>query len=260
MLLLCFVTKAQEIKRIISLAPSITENIYLVGGKDKLVGCTSYCKQAIKDGVEQIGSTINVNIEKILSLQPDLVLTMEMTKPQDVATMQKLGIHVEVIKTPKNFDEICDQTMHIATLIGNKEIAAGIINDSKEKVNEIRGKSETITSKNVLIQIGANPIFVVLENTFLEDFITICNCKNIAAGIKHGTMTRESVLAKNPDVIVVADMGGFGKEEQKVWQSYSEMSAAKNKKIFIISSETSCSPTPVSFLSALQDVYSFVKD
>ncbi|MBK6283941.1 MAG: ABC transporter substrate-binding protein [Draconibacterium sp.] len=91
---------SQPAKRVISLAPSITENIYLLGAQDKLVGCTSYCTPAVNNGKEQVGSTIDINIEKILMLKPDLVLAMTLTKPQDLATMKKLGLKVELFQTP----------------------------------------------------------------------------------------------------------------------------------------------------------------
>ena len=249
---------AQDVKRVISLAPSITENIYLVGGKDKLVGCTSYCVQAVSDGIEEIGSTVDVNVEKIFALKPDLVLTMKLTKPQDIATLEKLGIHVEVLETPRTFEEICDQTLDIAKMIGNEEQAKTVIAGAKAKVAEIQSKSKQLPPSKIFFQIGANPVFTVLDNTFMNDFILYCNGENIASGLDHGTMTRESILLKNPDVIIIAEMGGFGEQEQQVWKAYDGMTAVKNDKVFLIASETSCSPTPANFVSALEDVYRFV--
>ena len=107
---------------------------------------------------------------------------------------------------------------------------------------------------------GANSEFWVLDKTFMNDFIRLCNATNIASGLTHGTLTRESVLLKNPDVIIIAEMGGFGQEEQKVWNSYEGMEAVKNNKVYLISSETSCSPTPANFVSALKDVYRFISE
>lgn len=256
--LLVLLVDAQQVKRIISLTPSITENIYLIGANDKLVGCTSYCNQAVAAGIQQVGSTVEVNVEKILTLQPDLVLAMELTKPQDIASLRKLGIKVEIINTPKNFTEICEQTIHIGKLVGNTSEAEKVIQSSKAIVEDIRQKSKKLSKSRIFFQIGANPIFTVLQNTFMDDYINICNGENIAAGMTKGTMTRESILVKNPDVIIIATMGGFGAEEQKVWNTYTGMSAVKKEKVFIISSETSCSPTPVNFVSALQDIYRFV--
>lgn len=249
---------AQDITRVISLASSITDNIYLVGGDDKLVGCTSYCIPAINDGKEQVGSAIEVNIEKVLALRPDIIFATKLTKQQDVATMKGLGLKVFVLNSPKNFNEICEQTQYISEVIGEQDLAEKVINDAKERVEKIRNKAQEMGRKKIFFQIGANPIFTVLENTYLNDLITICNAENIASGLKLGTMTRESVLLKNPDVIIIAEMGGFGKEEKKIWENYSTISAVKNNKIFIIPSETSCSPTPLNFAITLEEIYDYI--
>ena len=249
----------QNANRVISLAPSITENIYLVGAQDKLVGCTSFCTQAIVDRKQQVGSTVDVNIEKILMLKPDLVLAMLLTKPQDIETLKRLGIKVEVIPSPKNFEEICSQTMLIGKLVGHENKANLIVEKSKHTVDSLIQTSRKKTgNQKIFFQLGANPIFTVLENTFMNDYILFCNAENIFSDLTKGSVTRESVLMKNPDVIIVATMGGFGAEEQKVWQSYSGLKAAKDNKIFLIDSETSCSPTPVNFTKAFADVVKFV--
>jgi len=250
---------SQNTKRVISLAPSITEDIYLMGAQNVIVGCTSYCTQAVADGKQQVGSTVDVNMEKILILKPDLVLAMTLTKPQDIETMKRLGIKVELIPTPKNFEEICNQTIHISKMIGYENTARSIVKESKQTVDSLKLTLKNNKEKQkIFFQLGSNPIFTVLENTFMNDYILLCNGENIANGLTKGSVTRESVLKKNPDVIIVATMGGFGAEEQKVWQSYTGLKAAKNNKIFLIDSETSCSPTPVSFTKAFADVVKFV--
>jgi len=258
-LLFTFSGFSQAAKRVISLAPSITENMYLMGAQDKLLGCTSFCIQAVADGKSQVGSAVDVNMEKILMLKPDLVLAMTLTKQQDLETMKRLGIKVELIPTPKNFEEICTQTIQMAKWIGYEKAANAIVQKSINTVDSLRNILKTYPQKpKIFFQLGSNPIFTVLENTFMNDFILLCNGENIANGLTKGSVTRESVLMKNPDLIIVATMGGFGAEEQKIWKSYSGLKAAKNNKVFLIDSETSCSPTPVSFAKAFTDVVKFV--
>lgn len=249
---------AQPVKRIVSLAPSITENLYLVGAGNKLVGCTSYCTLAVNDGVQQIGSTIDVNVEKILLLKPDLVLTMQLTKPQDIEALRKLGIKVEVFVTPKNFDEICNQTVEIARLSGNLKTAGMVIEKAKQQVDSLKNLMRNKPKRTIFFQLGANPVFSVLPNTFMNDYITFANASNIANGMKTGIITRESVLSKNPDVIFIAEMGGFGVKEKEVWESYKGLKAAATKSIWIIDSETSCSPTPENFAKAFADVVKYL--
>ena len=249
-----FSAVAQPVKRIVSLAPSITENLYLVGAGDKLVGCTSYCTMAVSKGVQEIGSTIDVNIEKILSLKPDLVLTMLMTKPQDVEALRKLGIRVEILPSPKSFNEICEQTLQIARLTGNEKTAEQVVSSARQQVENLKNQMKNKPRQKVFFQLGANPVFTVLPNTFMNDFILFSNCDNIANGMKTGIITRESVLSKNPDVIFIATMGGFGEQEKKVWENYNGLKAAETKKVFLIDSETSCSPTPDNFAKAFANV------
>jgi iron complex transport system substrate-binding protein len=259
MLFSAFYGFSQAAKRVISLAPSITENIYLLGAHEKLVGCTSFCTEAVANGIQQVGNAVDVNMEIIMILKPDLVLAMTLTKPQDIETMKRLGIKVDLIPTPKNFDEICEQTIYIAKLIGSEKAAFDVVQKSKQTVDSLKHSLVQHTEKQkIFFQLGANPIFTVLENTFMNDYILLSNCENIANGLTKGSMTRESVLKKNPDVIIVATMGGFGADEKKVWESYNGLKAAKTEKIFLIDSETSCSPTPASFASAFTDVVKFV--
>ncbi|MCK3684326.1 helical backbone metal receptor [Maribellus sp. YY47] len=248
------------VQRVVSLAPSITENIYLIGAQNKLVGCTSYCTQAVNDGVDQVGSTIDVNIEKLFSLKPDLVLALQLTKQQDIAAMEKLGIRVETMKSPRNFAEMCEQTKFIADLLGSSEHATEVLEPLEKRVAEIQQLTKSLKPQKIFFQIGANPIFTVLENTFMNDFITFCNGSNIGAGLTKGTMTRESVVLRNPDVIIIATMGGFGETEKEEWMNYKSVSAVQNGKVFLINSETSCSPTPQNFVSALEDMYRFLSE
>jgi len=260
LLLVSFSVFSQDAKRIVSLAPSVTDNIYLIGGERKLVGCTSYCTKAVSDGIQQVGSAVQVNVEKVFSLHPDLVITMKLTKPQDIESLRKLGIKVEVMETPRNFEEICVQTMHIAGLLGMTAQADEIVSACKKRVEEIKQQSRSLSATKVFFQIGANPIYTVLQNTYLNDFISFCNAQNIAEGLTVGTISRESVLVKAPDVIIIAEMGGYGKTEKEIWETYRSIPAVKNEKVCLISSETSCSPTPGNFVSALEDVYQFIKD
>jgi len=257
-LFISLLTYSQSEFRIISLTPSITDHIYSMGAQDQLIACSSYCLQAVDDGKIVVGSTLNVNVEKIYSLKPDLILTMGLTKQHDIETMRNLGLNIKVLKTPKSFDEICEQTIEIGALIQRQKEAKVIVDQAKAKVAALSNKKSA--QKSVFFQIGANPIYAVLENTFMNDYITLCQGENIAKGLKIGNITRESVLRKNPEVVVIASMGAFGKKEKETWESYTEMKAARDKKIFIIESDVCCSPTPDNFVKALEDVYHFIND
>jgi ABC-type Fe3+-hydroxamate transport system substrate-binding protein len=249
--------KAQQ-KRIISLAPSLTKNIYFLEAQNQLVGCTSYCTEALADNKEVVASAIKVNLEKAVSLKPDLVLVTTMTEPETIEMLEKFDIQVEVFSTPKDKEEVFEQFLQIGSLVNKKEKANDIVATSKQRIKEIK-ELLPAHNKDIFFQIGAQPIFSVLPGTFMNDYITILGGRNIATDVSTGAVTRESVVAKNPDIIFVVTMGITGEEECKEWQTFKGMKATDNDKIYIIDAEKACSPTPVTFVETLDTLVSLFK-
>jgi len=244
-------------KRIVSLAPSLTKNVYFLEAQDQLVGCTSYCSEALADNKEVVASAIKVNIEKTISLKPDLILVTTITAPETIEMLEKFDIQVEVFSTPRNTEEVFEQFMRIGSLLTKKEEANEIIATSKQKIKEIKQKHPA-SNKDIFFQIGAQPIFSVLPGTFMNDYISILGGRNIATDVSTGAVTRESVVAKNPDIIFVVTMGITGKEECEEWQTFKGMKATDNDKIFIVDADKACSPTPVTFVETLDTLVSLL--
>jgi iron complex transport system substrate-binding protein len=249
----------QTYQRIVSLAPSLTMNLYYLDSQDKLVGCTSYCEIAKPDNKPVVATAVKANIERILSLEPDLVLATSITSLETVTMLKKFGIRVEVFPTSKSFDEICDQFLLIRYLIGKSTLAESIIKETKHKVLQIQKGSNYNDPKKIFMQIGAKPLFVVIPNTFMDDYIRFVNGNNLAFDMTRGTITRESVVARNPDIIIIVTMGIIGEEEREIWKGFQGLNASKHDNIFIIDSNLACTPTPVSFLNTLELINNLIK-
>ncbi len=241
-------------KRIISLGPSITEQLYLLAAEDKLVGCTIYCKRPKEaESKEKVGTAIEVNLEKIVTLKPDLVLATSLTSPKVIEKLKALEIKVVSFRTPKSFDEICRQFLNLGELVGEKRKAEKIIEGVKKKVYEIKEKVKVFSKPKVLVQVGTKPLWVATKDSFINDFIEFAGGENIGpAG--SGIYSRERVLKQNPDVIIITTMGIVGENEKKLWQRYRTINAVKNNRIYIIDSYKLCSPTPVSFIQTLEEL------
>ena len=240
--------------RIISLAPSLTMNLYYLESEDKLIGCTSYCEIARQDKKPIVASAVKANIEKVVSLKPDLVIASSITSQETIDMVRKFDIRVEVFPTPKSFEEICGQFLRLGKIIGKSTLANEIINKSKTKVAQCIKESKWTDPPKVFIQIGAKPLYAVISNTFMDDYIQFINAKNIAADLTIGTITRESVIARNPDIIFVVTMGILGEEEKENWSNITSISASQAKQIFIIDSNMACTPTPISFVKTLETI------
>jgi iron complex transport system substrate-binding protein len=245
---------AQEAKRIVSLVPWVTKSLYVMGEQHRLVGCTSYCPVQPSDRIAVIANAMNVNIEKTFSLKPDVVIASSLNKPEIVDNLKKLGIKVVMQPYPESFNEICNYFIQIGDLVGQGAKAREIVNQQKARLAKLKASFPAGKNPKVLIQIGAKPLFCAVPNTFMEDFIRFSGGKNIAEELKLGSITREYVLKQNPDVIFIVTMGIVAQEEKDTWLKYTSLSASKSKRIFILDADKTCSPTPVLFVDALEEM------
>jgi ABC-type Fe3+-hydroxamate transport system substrate-binding protein len=235
-------------KRIISLTPSLTKNLQYLGSENELVGCTSYCKTTRK--IPVVASAVKVNVEKVVSLKPDLVIASTLTQPETIAALKKIGVKTVVFPMAHSFSEICAQFLQLGKLIGKEAQAQKVLRQINQKIAKL--KATTTSNQRVFIQLGANPLFAVIPNTFMNDYIVFAGAKNITQGMTSGSITREAVLTRNPEAIFIVTMGVFAGQEKREWERYSNLAAVKNKKIFIIDSDKACTPTPVTFAETLE--------
>ena len=249
---------AQQYSRVVSLAPSITKNIYYLNAQSSLVGCTSYCTIAKDDGKTVVASPVTVNIEKIVGVKPDLIIATTITNPEYIEILRKFNIRVEVFATPESFEEICKQFIDMGKLLGKKEKATQMASAIKQELDDIKFKRVKDSAKKIFIQIGADPLYAVIPNTFMNDYIMFANATNVVQSLNTGTVSRETVITKNPDYIFIVTMGIVGEEEKKIWESFEDLNAVKNNKIFIIDSDLACTPTPQTFLTTMRIISNYL--
>ncbi|WDP91010.1 MAG: ABC transporter substrate-binding protein [Desulfobacter sp.] len=249
-------------RRVVSLSPIITETIYLLGAQDALLANTSYCNVPPEAAEkEKIGSVTHVNVEKIISLSPDLVITSALTREKQIIILKKQGIRVMEIKNPKTFDQMCDLTRQIGRALGRSGEADNITAGAGDRVAAIRDRVAGLPPRRVFIQIGLKPLHTVNKELFINEFIRLSNGVNIAQDQPSGIYSREQVIKENPDVILVATMGSSKKaavQEKKRWMGFASLRAGSNNEIHVLDPELICSPTPVSFAQGLARVASLI--
>ena len=242
-------------QRIISLVPTATEEIYILGAEDRLIANTIYCTRPSEaNKKEKVGTIREVNVEKIVGLKPDLVLATSLTNAKAKEKLKALGIRVETFPYAKNFKELCGHFLLLGKIIGKEKEVRQIIKDAERDVADIRNRVRNLAKPGVFIQIGAKPLYTANRDSFLNDFIELGSGINIASEAKSGLYTREMVLNKNPDVIIIATMGIAGEKEQENWNRFKSINAVKNKRIHTIDSDRFCSCTPVTFVDGLREI------
>ena len=252
----------EAIQRIVSLGPINTENVYLLGAQKRLIANTTYCvnpPEAMKK--EKVGTLLQANIEKIVSLKPDLVLATSMTRPRQIAKLESLGIKVVQFSQPSGFEEIGKQFVELGRLLGLEDRARTIVNKAREEIEAVRQKTAGLPKKKVFLQVGTRPLFSSVANSFTNDFITFGGGENIAKNDLRGVYSREKVVAQNPDLIIIAIMGSenvSGEKEKQKWRRYSSIGAVKNDNIHIVDPNLICSPSPSTFVEALRTIAAII--
>ncbi|MBN1101916.1 MAG: ABC transporter substrate-binding protein [Deltaproteobacteria bacterium] len=242
-------------QRIISLGPSLTEIIYLLGAEERLIANTVYCNSppAARQKTK-IGTVVQASTERILSLRPDLVLAIPLSRKNQLKSIEDLGIRVARFKTPQGFDAICNQVLELGRIVGREEKARLVVYTMREEVKAIRERTRDLTRKRVFVQIGARPLYTVTRDSFVNDFIRFAGGINIAFHESSGIYSREKVLLGDPEVIIIASMGIAGEKEKAIWTRYPSISAVKANNIHVVEADTICSPTPVTFVDVLREI------
>ncbi|UCB57238.1 MAG: cobalamin-binding protein [Candidatus Omnitrophota bacterium] len=258
LLILPVSAKAETPRRIISLAPSITESLYYLGAEKELIAVSSYCNYP--EGARQkeiVGTLTNPNIEKIFSLSPDLVLAVEgLNRTQTIEKLKSLGIKIEVFDAGDSFDDVVKNFVQLGRLIGKEDKAEEIVEQVKKQIKSINNRLKGRWRPQVFWQVGARPLVGAGEKSFANEFIRYGGGENIFSdtAARYPRLSREEVLSRNPDVVILVTMGDITEKEKEYWQKFKDLSAAKARRIYIVDADKVCRPTPVSFLTGLKQV------
>lgn len=241
--------------RIVSLGPAITEDLYLLGLGDRIVGVTTYCvrpQEAKKK--EKVGTVMEIDVEKIITLRPDLVIGTPLTDKRQLEKLKNLGINVVVFPLARDFSGICSQFLELGRMLGKEKKAKKIVKMAQERVNRVRGKIKMLPKVSVFVQVGSKPLFTIGGDSFINDYIEMAGGINIAKDCNLGFYNREEVLRKDPDVILIVGMGILGEREKAIWQRYKSLRAVRNNRVYILDSYKMCSPTPITFAQMLEEL------
>ncbi|WP_297506606.1 ABC transporter substrate-binding protein [Thermococcus sp.] len=232
------VTIKTEPRRVVSLAPSITEDLYYLGLLDRVVGITGYedwPEEAKK--IESVGGYgAYANLEVIASLKPDLILA-------DSAVFYKEGflenlekIAPVVIIDPKGIDEIPRAIELLGKVFGREEKAKEVIEEFNAKVNALREATSGKERPKVFYVVWHDPLTTAGGDTFINDVIFLAGGVNVFNDTKGWPqVSREEVLARNPDVIVLTPHCGLGLED--AYRLFAGTKAVKTGHVYLIENE-----------------------
>lgn len=202
-------TLEQAPRRIVSLAPSITEVLFSLGLGDRIVGVTTYCKYPPEARKKQkVGGYVDASEEKVVALAPDLVFATRGNPRAFLDSLRGAGLKVFALQQ-NSFAEIVASIATVGRLCG--VAAAG-----DKLAGELRGTQEGILARTAalpadrrprtLMIVSLDPLFVAGPGSYQDDMLTACGARNVA-NIKQsfGSLSLEAVVAAAPEAIIMSD-------------------------------------------------------
>jgi len=238
----------KEPRRVVSLAPSITELVYALGREEILKGTTQFSNHPLKArDLPRIGSYARPDIELILGLKPDLVLAIRDGNPRHaIERLEALNIPVFALDS-KNIEEIILSIEALGEILDARDQASMLIKDMQKRIELVQQRvAETDFRPHVFFQADANPVIGVGESTFINEIINLSGGKNAIAGARgYPRMGWEDILLINPEVVIIASMAGGRNKEQLLqsWSRWPQLRAVQNDRIHVVDADIFERPT-----------------
>jgi iron complex transport system substrate-binding protein len=236
-------------KRLISLAPNLTEILYALGLGDRVVGVTDHCNYPPEVSLKpKVGSYIHLNVERIISLSPDLVIgTMDGNERYILDLLEQAHIKVFFVN-PRDVRQAIETITTIGLVCSLPAKARQLSDELTLRVNRVVQATGAGKRPLVFLQINIQPIMTVNRNTVHHDLIHLAGGDNMTADapVTYPRISLEEVIRRKPEVIVISSMereGRFEKARQD-WLQWTSIPAVQKGRVHLIDSDLIDRPSP----------------
>ncbi|MBI9071919.1 MAG: ABC transporter substrate-binding protein [Melioribacteraceae bacterium] len=250
-------SQKETYSRIISLSPSTTETLFLLGLGDKVVGVTRFCGYPPEAKTKkEVGGYIDPNYEAIMQLNPDLVILL----PEHEKVKKYLDqINIKYIMVDnKTVDDILNCIKTIGEICDAQEKAASVLADMNSTINEIELKTSGFTRKKVLVSVGRtfgsdsiSDAYIAGKHTHYDELILIAGGTNAFTieNLSYPMLSAEGIIQINPDIIIdmAPNLSEQNLSEEKLlsdWDSITNLTTINKNNIYIYSKDYSSIPGP----------------
>jgi iron complex transport system substrate-binding protein len=229
---------AKHPQRIISLAPDVTETLYLLKAQDRLIGNTTQCNwpEAAKYK-PKIGDLLNPNYEVILAAKPDLVISS--TAGNDRAAVMKLaGLGLPVyVAAPRTVERIFQSVEEIGRITDCSERGLQLVAQMKERLERVKMRTAGLAPVRAFFITWLDPLLAPGKNTFENDVLGLAGVISITADIPqyYPRYSLEQILVKNPDAIITVKQEGNPIPDFKKIAGWRNLRAVREGKIYVLS-------------------------
>lgn len=232
-----------KVERAVSLAPSLTENVFAVGAGDRLVGVTTYCDYpAEAQKLAKIGDTLNPNLENIIALKPQVVFVSTASQMQAFTErLERQNIAV-FVTNPQDIDGVYKSLYQIGDVMNETERANTVVDELKKRVADVEARTANAAKPKVFVQIAREPLFTIGKTSFINDLIVRAGGVSVTSEINEAypKFSKETALALQPDAIILSESD----DNQSPNDVFKDSPAMKNGKVYKIKADLLSRPGP----------------
>jgi cobalamin transport system substrate-binding protein len=196
------------VRRIVSLAPNLTETVYALGAQERLVGVTDFCDYPPEAKQKtSVGGAVNPSLEQIVALKPDLVLAQAITmnRRETVDALEHLGIAVYSANS-NSVEGILESTRRIAEVIGASEQASVLLKNLRARLDELKLRLEGRPPRRVLFVVWSDPLISIGRKTFIADALRLAGAESVVETDQDWPrLNLEEVVRLQPEFLVFAN-------------------------------------------------------
>ncbi len=253
-------------QKIVSLSPSNTEILFALGAGSHVIGRDSFSDYpAEATAVPVVGGSMNkYNMEEIVTLQPDLVLAAEINTPEQIKSLEEVGLNVYYLNNPSDLDGLYANLQKVGQLVGREEEAEQLVASSQQRVAALEEALKNVDSRTrVFYELdGSDPAkpWTPGPGAFITTLIDMAGGESVSAGLQSewAQISQEELLLQDPEIILLGDAAyGVSPEQVAARPGWSTLQAVKNQRVYPFDDNLVSRPGPrlVDGLIALAKIF-----
>jgi iron complex transport system substrate-binding protein len=225
-------------RRIVSLAPHITEQLFAIGAGNSIIGTTDYADfPAEAREIPRVARAHSVDLERIAALRPDLIVLWGSGFPPGLtASVRRLGFPV-FISEPRSLDDVARSLKALGVLTGRDGTRAS--DAFRDQIDRLRMRYANRNAVRVFYQVWASPLMTLSGRHLISEAIALCGGRNVFAQLAPiaPQVSIEAVLAADPQAIVTAEPGGKASASLAMWLHYPALSATRLGQLYTLDAD-----------------------
>ena len=221
-------------QRVISLAPHATEMLFAVGAGTAVIATVARSDWPPEArALPQVGDANALDLERIVMLEPDLVIAWPYTAPSHLAALRRRNVRV-FMSDPKTIPGIAANMERLAALAGTSAVATARIAEVHAQHAALRSKYQSLPSLRVFYQVWHEPLYTIGGRHLITEAIRLCGGENVFASLRlpAPSVTVEAVVAARPEVIVGGDDDGRRPLWLDNWSRWKSIPAVRDGNLF----------------------------